>query len=210
MLPPESTTTTGGSNACGSSSSAATPAAPAGSTTSLARSRQQQQRARQRLLRDGQRCRRPGPARSRTAPARASRPRCRRPSWPSRSSATGCPAASDGGYAAASSACTPTTRTSGRRDLTATRDAGEQPAAAGAHDDRLDVGHLLEDLQADRALPGDDVVVVERVDEDRTGLVARTPAPRRSASSTESPVEAHLGAVRTGRLRPSGSGRPPA
>ena len=40
MLPPERTTATGGSNERGSSSSAATPAAPAGSTTSFARSRQ--------------------------------------------------------------------------------------------------------------------------------------------------------------------------
>ena len=40
MLPPESTTTTGGTKSRGCSSRAATPAAPASSTTCLARSRQ--------------------------------------------------------------------------------------------------------------------------------------------------------------------------
>jgi hypothetical protein len=50
-------------------------------------------------------------------------------------------------------------------------DAGEQPAAAEAHDDRPDVGALLEDLEAAGALTRDDVVVVEGVDEDRARLL---------------------------------------
>ena len=48
-------------------------------------------------------------------------------------------------------------------------DAGGQAASAHAHDDRADVGALLEDLQPDGALPGDDVRVVERVDQHRPG-----------------------------------------
>ena len=44
-------------------------------------------------------------------------------------------------------------------------DPGEQSAAAGADDDRLHVGPLLEDLEADRALTRDDVHVVEGVDQ---------------------------------------------
>ena len=51
-----------------------------------------------------------------------------------------------------------------------------------------DVRALLEDLQADGALPGDDVGVVERVDEDRAGLVARTPGRATSALVDGVPV----------------------
>ena len=42
--------------------------------------------------------------------------------------------------------------------------AGDQPAAADRHDDRLDVGHLLENLQAHGPLPRDDRRIVEAVD----------------------------------------------
>ena len=59
-------------------------------------------------------------------------------------------------------------------------DAREQSAAADGHDDRLDVGRLLEDLERHRALARDDVRVVERMDErealargDRLGVRAR-------------------------------------
>src|ERR687894_549852 len=41
------------------------------------------------------------------------------------------------------------------------------PPPAGAHDDRGHVGALVDQLQPDRALAGDDVRVVERVDEHR-------------------------------------------
>ena len=51
------------------------------------------------------------------------------------------------------------------------RDPGDQPAAADPGDDRAHVRALLEDLQPDRALTGDHVRVVERVDEDRAGAV---------------------------------------
>ncbi len=65
-------------------------------------------------------------------------------------------------------ACTPTISTSGRtaRIAVATPD---QAATADRHDDDLDVGHLLEQLEAERALPRDDALVVERRDEAPAG-----------------------------------------
>ena len=100
---------------------------------------------------------------------------------------TGCPAASEGGYAAAPAACTPTTRTSGRSAFTATAIPAASPPPPMPDHDRAHLGALLQDLQPDRALPGDDVRVVEGVDEDRAGLAARTPARPRSVSSTTWP-----------------------
>ena len=44
-------------------------------------------------------------------------------------------------------------------------DPRDEAAAADRHDDRFDVGRLLEDLEPHRALAGDHVGVVERVDE---------------------------------------------
>jgi hypothetical protein len=41
----------------------------------------------------------------------------------------------------------------------------EQPAAAERRDDRVDVGQILEDLEARRGVAGDEAVVVERVHE---------------------------------------------
>ena len=51
------------------------------------------------------------------------------------------------------------------------RDAGEQPTASGAHDDGLDVGNLVHDLQAESPLTRHDVLVVEGVDQHRTRLL---------------------------------------
>ncbi len=62
------------------------------------------------------------------------------------------------------------------------RDAGDQPAAADAGDDGPHLRALLEDLQRHRALPGDHVRMVERVDEHRPGTLGellRPPAARR-------------------------------
>ena len=53
----------------------------------------------------------------------------------------------------------------------------DQPAAADRHQDRADVGALIEDLQPERALAGDDPCMIER----RHHRQAR--APRRSASA---------------------------
>ncbi len=44
-------------------------------------------------------------------------------------------------------------------------DAANDPAAADRHDDAVEVGRVLEHLDADRALSGDDLVVVIGVDE---------------------------------------------
>ena len=44
-------------------------------------------------------------------------------------------------------------------------DAGDQPAAADADHDDVEVRQVLEQLEADRAVAGDDRRVVERVDE---------------------------------------------
>src|SRR5690348_7119892 len=121
MLPPDSTATTGGSKAVGSSISAATAAAPAGSTTSLARSRQSDrvaglQRARKR------RC--AGRLDGHDLDV-----------WSQRADGHG--------------------------------DPRHQSAATCRHNDRLDLGALLEQLEADGALAGDDVGMVEGVDEHR-------------------------------------------
>ena len=61
----------------------------------------------------------------------------------------------------------------GPQRLDRDRDAGDEPAAADRHDDRVErigVG-LVEELEADRALPGDDERIVERGDERRAGVV---------------------------------------
>ena len=74
------------------------------------------------------------------------------------------------------------------------RDAGEQAAATGRDQHGLDLGRLLEDLQADGALPGDDVGVVEGVDEHRPGLVGELLGGDERLGEVLA-VEAHLGAV---------------
>ena len=53
----------------------------------------------------------------------------------------------------------------GPKRLHRAADAGQQPAAAERRDDRVDVGQILEDLEPDRAVAGNEVVVVERMDE---------------------------------------------
>ena len=59
----------------------------------------------------------------------------------------------------------------GAQRLDRDRDAGEEPATAGGDHHGRGLGRLLEDLEAGRALAGDDVGVVERVDQHRPGLV---------------------------------------
>ena len=50
--------------------------------------------------------------------------------------------------------------------------AGNQAAAADSDDDHVDIGQVLEDLEPDRAVAGDHLRVVERVDEREAALVA--------------------------------------
>ena len=53
-------------------------------------------------------------------------------------------------------ACTPTIRTPGLHRAQRERDAGGEPAAADRDEHRVDVVHLLGELEADRPLAGDD------------------------------------------------------
>ena len=52
----------------------------------------------------------------------------------------------------------------GRRLFTARATPGEQAAAADRHDDRIEIRHLLDDLESHRALAGDDGRIVVAVD----------------------------------------------
>ena len=114
------------------------------------------------------------------------------------SSRTGAPACSEGGTAAAPGrlhADHPDVRVGA---LATAAMPGDQPAAADAGDDRAHVRALLQDLQPDRALTGDHVRVVERVDEDRTGTVGEL-VRRDQALVDRVPGELDLRAVRLGR-----------
>ena len=79
-----------------------------------------------------------------------------------RSITTGRPAASEGGQAAQPAACTPITRMSGRSALTATAMPESRPPPPSGTTIDVGVRRLLEQLEPDRALPGDDRLVVER------------------------------------------------
>src|SRR5690606_33432571 len=56
------------------------------------------------------------------------------------------------------------------------RDSGDEAAATDRHDEDLHLGTLLHQLEPDRALPGDDVIVIEGMDQGSTLLV---PDPQR-------------------------------
>ena len=85
----------------------------------------------------------------------------------------------------------------GRARLDRGGDAGDQPAAADAEQDGVEVGHLVEELEAERALPDDDVAVVERVDEHGAGALGELggQAQRRLDRRT---LEHDVGAVAAG------------
>ena len=161
------------------SSSAATAAAPAGSTTSLARS-SRKSRARDSIssLTVTSSSTSSRHDRERHV-ARAARPRCRRPSWPSRSSGTGSPGRQRGRVGRGLLGLHADHPHVGPHGLAPrSRCPASSPPPPVPTTIVRDVRALLEDLQADRALPGDDVGVVERVDQDRPGLARRTRAPR--------------------------------
>ena len=99
------------------------------------------------------------------------------------SSGTGSPAASEPGIGRGALGLHPHHAYVGAQRLDRDRHPGQQPAAAGGHQHGAYVGCLLEDLEPERALPRDDVDVVEGVDQHRTGLVGELRAPATSESS---------------------------
>ena len=113
------------------------------------------------------------------------------------------PAASEAGHAAAPARLHPDHPHAGRGLTAAAMPPSSPPPPAGtstvAH-----VRALLEDLQPDRALPGDDVDVVERVHEHGAGALGERAARAARLSSIGRAGEAH------GRRRSRGSRRPSA
>ena len=93
---------------------------------------------------------------------------------------TGLPRSSDAGNAATVSTWTPTTSTSGRARLDRDRDAAASPPPPTGTTTFARSGDVLEQLEPERALAGDDVRVVERVHERHAGL-ARALARDRDA-----------------------------
>ena len=86
----------------------------------------------------------------------------------------------------------------GRLRLDHRADAGDQAAAADRHDDRFDVGRLLEDLERHRALARDHVRVVERMDEREAvalGELAGVRARLGQVGAVQDDVRAELAAV---------------
>ena len=72
------------------------------------------------------------------------------------------------------------------------RDASDEPPAADRHDDGVDVGRLIKQLKAQRALAGDHGLVVERVHQGRAplgGELLRDGKRRREGL----PAQQHLG-----------------
>ncbi len=66
-------------------------------------------------------------------------------------------------------------------------DAGDQAAAADAQHDGVEVGQLVHELEAERALAGDHVAVVEGVDEDGAGALGELRRPAAAASRPSRP-----------------------
>ncbi len=204
MLPPEriATTVPGPSAGTRPARIAATPTAPAGSTTSLARSS------------STRRARAMSSSVTVTTASTASRTisKLRMPglltAMPSAIVATtpisvGSPAAKRSGvrggvgrlYADDPDAAP----VAGRALLDGARDARDEAAAADRDDDRRDVRHLVEDLEPQRSLPGDHVGVIERRDEDGAGL-CREVGRRAQRLVDDAAAEHDVGAVRPGGL----------
>ena len=84
----------------------------------------------------------------------------------------------------------------GSPGLDCCRNAGAQSAAADIDEDGLDLGALLKDLQAAGPRPGDDVDVVERMDQDSTGLSLKLLCPH-EAFVDAGPELFDVGTIRT-------------
>ena len=87
----------------------------------------------------------------------------------------------------------------GHERLDGDRDAARQPAAADRDEDRGDVRQVLDDLEADRALPGDDPVVVVRRDdrEPRSAAIASARSRRSSDAGPTVTISAPSAATRS-------------
>src|SRR5439155_26531527 len=81
------------------------------------------------------------------------------------------------------------------RRLDRDRDPGGQPAAADGDHDPAQIRDVLEQLEPERPLAGDDVGIVERVDEAHAGL-GRAPARRGDAIGDALAHQAYLRAER--------------
>ena len=73
-----------------------------------------------------------------------------------------------------------------RQFVDAHSDPGHEATTAERHDHHGEIVHVLDELEAERALPGDDGRVVEGVHEVQAGLRARAWASS-TQSSSESP-----------------------
>ena len=174
-LPPDSTThvvpVAGGvtSPAC----TAATPTAPAPSTYSLARSisitMASAMASSSTATISSTQCSTSGPVSS---------PRCLT-AMPSASVTTGPEAGASPRYGAHTAAWTPITLHRGQQRLDGDRHARRQSATSQRHDDTAQVGDVLDQLEAEGALPRDDCRVVEGVAERHAVLGRPAGAPRR-------------------------------
>ena len=89
------------------------------------------------------------------------------------------------------------------------RDPRREPAAADRDQERLELGQLLRELEADRALAGDHALVLERVDERGARSPRPGAAPRRARRRT-SRRAARPRRRSAASARPSPSARPAA
>ena len=101
------------------------------------------------------------------------------------------------------------TRAAGLARLQREPDAADEPAAAHRHQDGVEVGHLLGQLEADRALAGDDARVVEGMDEDEAALGLDLPGAGVGLVVVLA-VQDDLGAVAPRRRRPWSAAPTPA
>ena len=98
---------------------------------------------------------------------------------------TGSPAARPSASAFERSGSTATTRTPARH--AGGRDPGDETAAAAGDDDRVDAGHVLEDLEPDGAGAGDHDRIVERVHEHAPRLLLELVQPRERRARARPP-----------------------
>jgi hypothetical protein len=79
------------------------------------------------------------------------------------------------------------------------RDPADEPASADRDEHGVGIGHLLRELDPDRSLPRDDLRLVERVHDERTGL-GRTIAARADDIGVEPVDDRDVGAFRADQV----------